>query len=64
MNKKPVYEISRVDIVPELDGWLQSPCWQTAKWVERFLAMDTWQPGKPVAVENSVGRVFVSNIGS
>jgi hypothetical protein len=49
MTKKPVYEISRVDIVPELDGWLQSPCWQTAKWVDRFLAMDTWQPGKPVA---------------
>ena len=47
---QPVYEIFRTTAVPPLDGWLQAPAWRGAQWVERFLAMDTWQPGKPVAV--------------
>ena len=48
MIKQPVYEITRTDEVPALDGWIQSSCWQQAKWVKRFLAMDTWKEGKPV----------------
>ncbi len=37
----PSYEIQHTREAPALDGWLDSPPWRGARWVERFLAMDT-----------------------
>lgn len=49
-KRPPVYEIRRCASRPHLDGWLSSPCWLGATWVDRFIAMDTWAPAKPASV--------------
>ncbi|OPZ84734.1 MAG: Glycosyl hydrolase family 20, catalytic domain [bacterium ADurb.Bin429] len=46
----PTYEIMRAQAPPALDGWLDSPCWHGARWVERFIAMETDEAiAKPTA---------------
>jgi hypothetical protein len=40
----PTYAIHRAAEPPALDGWLESPCWQGAVWVDRFLTVETGAP--------------------
>lgn len=44
------YALNRTSSPPDVDGWLEAPCWKQALWVERFVAMDTWASAKPAAV--------------
>lgn len=37
----PVYAIGRAAEAPAMDGWLESPCWRGARWVERFISVET-----------------------
>ncbi len=46
----PLYEILYCDDAPAVDGWLDAACWRGARWVDRFVAMETWKPAKPAAV--------------
>lgn len=48
LSDLPVYEVRRATGTPAGDGWLDSPAWGAAQWVERFVDVATWQPAKPV----------------
>ena len=37
----PTYDIRRADSPPSLDGWLDSPAWRGATWIERFISVET-----------------------
>jgi hypothetical protein len=46
----PTYDILRAAEPPALDGWLESPAWRSARWVEQFLAVETGRAAaKPTA---------------
>ncbi len=40
----PVYAMVRAEAPPAVDGWLDSPCWRGARWVERFISVETAEP--------------------
>ncbi len=40
----PTYEIRFARMPPALDGWIQSPCWQDAMWIHRFISVETDRP--------------------
>lgn len=37
----PGYDVAYAEAPPAVDGWLESPCWRQAKWVERFISTET-----------------------
>ncbi len=41
----PSYDIQHTRVAPALDGWLESPPWRGARWLDRFLAVETAAPG-------------------
>jgi len=46
----PTYEILFTRVPPDLDGWLESPCWKGATWIDRFISVETDRPtGKPTS---------------
>ena len=47
----PTYDILRADTPPALDGWLESPGWLGARWIDVFLSVETAEKtGKPTQV--------------
>lgn len=41
----PTYDITRASMPPALDGWLDSPAWQGARWVDTFVTVETGKAG-------------------
>ncbi len=39
--KLPIYEIRFTRVPPAMDGWIESPAWHDAVWVDRFISVET-----------------------